>query len=754
MTDNAPPSRIGRYEILRRLGEGGMGVVYVARDPDLDRQVALKTLKVESRDDTARRRFRREARAAARVSHPGVCQIFEVGEDDGELFIIMELLEGASLAERLVQGPLALPEAVAVAVGTLEALEALHGRDVVHRDLKPSNVFLTSHGVKLLDFGVARHVSAEALAADTATGSLLTQTGMLVGTPPYMSPEHVRGETLDHRADLFALAAILHEMLTGKRAFPGRTVMEVLHAILYESPPVLGGSPAIAAVDAVIRRGLARDPSDRPPSARAMAEQLRQALLLQDSGQAPRPHAMTRLIVLPFRMLRPDPDSDFLAVSLPDAITASLSGLSSIVVRSSAVAARFTGDAPDLRVVAEEADVDVVLTGTLLKAGAQLRVSTQLQEAPSGTLVWSQSTTGTLQDVFALEDQIVQRTVESLSASLSAREQRLLRRDVPATARAYELYLRGNQLSAVSKGWEVALEMYRQCLREDPRYAPAWARLGRVYRVLAKYVREDADRNLTLAEEAFHRALSLNPDLPLAHVLYAQFEVEAGRPIDALRRLLGQARAGSADPDIFVGLVQVCRYCGLLEASLAAERQVRRLDPHARTSVSYTHVLLGDYERALATDVEDVGYSRLYALALLGRTEEAVAGYREMEGHPHPLNRELGAIQRAVLEGRGDDAVDASRRFLASGFRDPEGLYWQARVLARCGQAEEALALLRRVVEGGFYCGPTLERDPWLAPLRERPEMGDLVAEAHARTAEAARAFAEAGGPALLGLLA
>jgi TolB-like protein len=154
-----------------------------------------------------------------------------------------------------------------------------------------------------------------------------------------------------------------------------------------------------------------------------MAEQLRQALLLQDSGQAPRPHAMTRLIVLPFRMLRPDPDSDFLAVSLPDAITASLSGLSSIVVRSSAVAARFTGDAPDLRVVAEEADVDVVLTGTLLKAGAQLRVSTQLQEAPSGTLVWSQSTTGTLQDVFALEDQIVQRTVESLSASLSAREQ-------------------------------------------------------------------------------------------------------------------------------------------------------------------------------------------------------------------------------------------------------------------------------------------------------------------------------------------
>src|SRR6266542_5829697 len=262
------PARIGHYAITRKLGQGGMGVVYAARDERLGRSVALKTMASPSRDDTARLRFWREARAAASANHPNICQIYEIGEDGGELFIAMELLEGESLADRLRRGALSVSEALPIALDILAALSELHARGIVHRDLKPSNVFLTRHGVKVLDFGLAR---AE---LDTSTVMLtdLTGVGIVMGTPRYMAPEQVRGEPVDARCDLFAAGAILFEMLTGRPAFDGRTAAEVLHATLQEQPPALAGSSAVAAVDRVIRRALAKRPADRQPSAEAMAE--------------------------------------------------------------------------------------------------------------------------------------------------------------------------------------------------------------------------------------------------------------------------------------------------------------------------------------------------------------------------------------------------------------------------------------------------------------------------------------------------
>jgi TolB-like protein len=309
---------------------------------------------------------------------------------------------------------------------------------------------------------------------------------------------------------------------------------------------------------------------------------------------------MTRLIVLPFRILRADPETDFLAFGLPDAIATCLSGLDSLIVRSSLVASRLAGQAADLKTIASEADVDVVLTGTLVRAGEQLRVSTQLVEAPGGTLVWSHTSQLSLGDIFKLQDDLATRIVESLSLPLTAREQRMLKHDVPANAKAYEFYLRANQLAGTNLSTpSLARDLYLECLQEDPHYAPAWARLGRVYRLLGKFGDADAEQNLSRAEAAFVRALEINPDLSVAHNLYSYLEIDSGRAEDAMVRLVERAHRRTTDPEIFAGLVHACRYCGLLEASLAADEQARRFDRSIITSVSHTQFHLGDYQRAL-----------------------------------------------------------------------------------------------------------------------------------------------------------
>src|SRR5262245_23319601 len=225
------------------------------------------------------------------------------------------------------------------------------------------------------------------------------------------------------------------------------------------------------------------------------------------------PPRVTRLIVLPFRMLRADPETEFLAFSLPDALTSSLGGLRSLVVRSSMAAARFAGDGADPRSIGAEADVDMIVTGTLLRAGGEVRVATQLTDAASGTLLWSHAAQAPIGDVFGLQDDLLRRIVESLPQSLTQGEQQMLSRDVPSNAKAYDYFLRGNQLSHDPKQWSVALELYRQCVDADPGYAPAWARLGRLHHVMGKFLPTGTPEGLAEAESAFRRALELNPDL-------------------------------------------------------------------------------------------------------------------------------------------------------------------------------------------------------------------------------------------------
>ena len=723
-----------------------MGIVYSAWDGRLNRAVALKTIRGNDSNSAATERLRREARAGARVNHPNICQLYDIGSEDGQLYIAMELLEGESLASRLTNGMLPLKDAVSIALSALSALDAVHTHGLVHRDLKPSNIFITPHGVKLLDFGLALPIDLD------DQEYRLTMPGTIIGSPRYLSPEQVMGEPADHRVDVFAAGAVLYEMLTGRPAFDGQTIPKIVHAVVYEHPPGLDGPPAVAAVDRVVHKALAKRPQDRYATAQTMADDLRSAMLLVDSGAvAVPPRPITRLIVLPFRMLRPDAEIDFLSFSLSDALSTSLSGLESLLVRSSLTASQFAVDPIDLEALSK-ADVDAVLTGTILRAGDELRVTAQLSDVPSGTVRWSQTLPARLGDIFQLQDALTSRIVDSLSVPLTARDKQTLARDVPASAAAYEFYLRANQLAYQAQNWTVARELYRQCLQEDRNFAPAWARLARIHRLIGMYSGDVAGDPYALAEEAFQRALALNPDLSIAHNLYTAVELETGRARQAMLRLLDRTRQRSTDPELFAGLVQACRYVGLQRPAIVAHEHAIRLEPRIRTAVAHAYLAVGDYEKAAAHDYDEPPIVTTLALDLMGQRDRAIACARQQLVPELPtLFRLFFELAIAGLEGRRTDAQAAADDVLAKWrLRDPCGTFYLARGLAKI-EHPGALPMLRRAVEGGYYCYSFLTRDPWLDSLRGSSEFKSLVRVAETGYRDAAVAFADGGGEKLLG---
>ena len=746
------PTSIGRYAIRRKLGEGGMGIVYAAYDEQLDRLVALKTMSTPGRDEPARERFRREARSAARVNHPNVCQIYEIGESDHELFIVMELLEGEALADRLRRGAMSPSLVVPIGLEILAALSALHARGVVHRDLKPSNVFLTPHGVKLLDFGLARPDEIEG-SAPTVAG--LTRTGIVVGTPRYIAPEQVAGSAADARSDLFAVGAMLFEMLAGRPAFGGATVVDVLHATLHEQPPALTGSPAIAAVDRVIRRALAKRPADRPASADEMAADLRGVRSAHGSEAVALARPLTRIVVLPFTVLRADPESDFLAYSLPDAIAMSLSANQTVVVRSSAVAARFAGRAPDLKALASEADVDRVVLGTLLRAGDRLRATAQLVEAPGGTLLTSQTVESSLGDLFGLQDEITRRIVDGLSLPLTGMPVSPAPAQAP-DARAYELYLRANEIARTYGGLVRARELYEQCVTLDPSFAPAWAHLGRCQRVIGKYIDGTFDSE-RLAEESLQRALSLNPRLSIAHKHYAHLEADIGHASRGLVRLLAEAGRHGNDPELFAGLVQVCRYCGLFDEAIAAHDEARRLDPNVATSLEQTLLMRGDIERLVTIEPTALVAGgdeaiRVIGLGLAGRRDEARAQLAKMRQGSHiPAFHAWTGYLLAWLD-RDPAGMDAEGSLqLLKINNDPEAIFQEGWLLCDVGEHQRGLGYLQRAIGKGYFVAPTLASRPQFDPLRDDAAFQALLEAASEGRRRALETFRASGGDRLLG---
>jgi TolB-like protein/Flp pilus assembly protein TadD len=474
-------------------------------------------------------------------------------------------------------------------------------------------------------------------------------------------------------------------------------------------------------------------------------------MALSDSTSVAPAHPVTRLIVLPFRMLRPDAETDFLAFSLADAVTSSLSGLQSLVVRSSLAAARFASESPDLKAIGNEAEVDAILVGTLLRAGNQLRVSTQLVGMPASTVLWSHTTQVAIGDLFSLQDDLAGRIVEALSLPLTQRERRMLKQDVPATPEVYERYLRANEMSRDTRNWRQALELYEQCAGEDAHYAPAWLGIGRMQRMIGKYEDEESEERFAKAEEALKRALELNPDLSSAENTYAHLEVDLGRAEQSMVRLLKRARERTSDPELFAGLAHACRYCGLLNASMAAATHALRLDPKIRTSAGQTCFMRGDYAGVTQYEPEGINYMRTLALVMLGRNEEVLAGIQKVGTNlPHRLGIFARALE-ALVRGEREESLIAIRRLTS--IKDPEGRFYVARHLAYLGEVDAAIALFAHVVPDGFFCLPALTRDPWLDSLRSTPAFAAILREAEARHRQAVISFLSAEGDRVLGVV-
>ena len=740
--DGDPPARINHYRIQRSLGQGGMGVVYLAEDERLGRNVALKVLRDNSPDASARMRLVREARIAAGVSHPLICQVFELGEWNSQPFIAMELIDGESLSARLSNGPLPAADALRIAVAVVEALSVLHRRGIIHRDLKPSNVFVTESGVKVLDFGLARPVASQ----PEETTDALTQSGVFLGTPRYAAPEQLLGDEIDERADLFSAGVILFEMLTGRPPFSGKTVAAIAQSVLHDTPPVLTGSPAVSAADRILHRTLSKTREERYPTADALAADLRGALQLAAGDQVAEAKQMLRLAVLPFRLLKRDPDTDYLGLSLADALVSSLSGLESLVVRSSLKTARYANTVPDLHALAADLAVDVVLSGSILRTQDQMRVSAELVSVPAGDVWWSQTTRVPLDAVIDLHDELARRVIASLPLTAQDRN---YRPRAAGNAKAFDLYLHGMRLRSETVSWREAHAFFEQCLALDPAFAPAWAERGRLERLFGKY--EDSAQ-LARAEGSFLRALELDPENGAAQYYYGQLETDLGRLDAALARLLERVRHRRAEPHVYAALVHACRYGGLLDESLAAHRHAQRLDPTFPTTVHHTHYMQGDYEKALAASgtVSDPFVARV--LWALGRQEEALASARREEERfaSVPMMRAFSLALRAAIEGHREEGVAAIKRLQSFGFSDGEGLFYLAGLCARLGEPELAHESLSRAVDFGFVCLRGFETDVYLTPLRSSTAWPPLMDRLNAKRRLVTNEFMRAGGRALL----
>jgi TolB-like protein/tetratricopeptide (TPR) repeat protein len=750
--------RIGRYTLIRRLGRGGMGVVYVARDERLGRDVALKMI-AGLVDDDAVQRFWREARTAASINHPHVCQLYEVDESPDGIYLAMELLDGESLESRMARGPVGPRDAVAIAGDLLGALGALHARGFIHRDVKPSNVFLTAHGAKLLDFGLARSALPDTVRIDTTPRDDVTAAGTILGTPRYMAPEQVRGESLDGRSDLYAVGAVLFEMLAGRPPFAGENVFDLLYATLHEQPPALQGPPVVIAIDRVIRRAMAKDLTSRYADASAMLADIRAVAVDSGaSGTAVPVRALTRLVVPPLRLTKADPDVDFLSFGLAEAISGSLATMSDVVVRSPAVAASWNAEGADPRRLAAAADVDLVVAGSLLRSGPQLRVSCQLIDVTSGNVVAAESVRGTFDDIFGLEDALTQAVCKLVGSRIGAPTAALPdRRDVPSNAQAFELFLRGSDYARTPTRMEDARAMFEQAVAADPGFAPAWAMLGRCRRFIGKFVR-DREANERLADEAFHRALALSPNLPAAHRYLTYLESDSGRADVAIGRLLGQAKVNRNDAHLFAGLVHSCRYAGLTDASLAAHAEARRLDPTISTSVEFTLALteatdsLSHVTTINTHSVEAMGAVLAAQFRVCSPAFEPALDALDHVVVPPGYRVSFDAL-RAVIRRNRDEAHAAITHGVET-VADPEAWYMFTLGYAHLGEVEHGVTLLSKVVAHGFAPTRNLEQEPLFDGFRSDPRYAAIVAASASRTRAATAVFERGGGAELLGLRA
>jgi len=699
-------STVSHYLILDKLGEGGMGIVYKARDTRLERLVAIKFMSLEQGgSDSVKQRFVNEARAASALNHPNVAIVYDVGEIESHSFIAMELVEGQSLRDKLRAGRLTIDEVQDLALQVAEGLQAAHAKGIVHRDIKPENILLTRDGhAKIMDFGIAK-LSGE---------SRLTQTGTTLGTLGYMSPEQLLADQVDHRSDLWSLGVLLYEMLAGELPFRRDREAAILYEILNRDPtPVEVQRPETPAhLRSLIQQLLQKDPARRPASAVDVAAQVRRTTA---SGTSDVP--AKSIAVLYFENMSSDREGEYIGAGLTEDIITDLSKLSELRVVSRTDMLPFRNKEVNIRQVGEALRVNYVLEGSVRRAGNKIRITAQLISAKDGYHLWADRFDGSIEDIFDLQNEVAHKIAEALKISLTDSEEASLAKKPTDDLRAYEFYMRGREFLARrgKKNTESAIRMFESAIATDDRFAPGYAGLAESCGYMYEWY-DGAASWLGRAIEMNQKALENDPASVDARFGIAMVYYHQGRLPEAKRNLLAVVQSDPMHVPAHLRLGMIAERTGDLEEArsryqAAAELKPQDDDPWRFLAALHQKMGNKDAAQSAAINVIEIVSRKLEAslddVVLMSRLAEAYARFGGKE--------EMHAILRQVL------TQDAS---------DPQALYYSACAHALLGETAPAIHLLHRAYDSGFRAvAHSAKADSAFAGIREAPEFTRLVAE-------------------------
>ena len=721
MTVAPPFPTLSHYRLLEPLGQGAMGEVWLAEDLELPRKVAIKLLArhlAEDRD--AIERLLREARAAASIDHPNVVTVFEAGTAGGQPFLVMQRVEGETLERRLARGAMPVAEAIAMARGVADALAEVHALGIVHRDLKPSNIMITARGPKVLDFGIA---AARGVAQ-------LTQAGLVVGTPLFMSPEQVQGLPPDNRSDLWALGVVLYQALTGVAPFSGSNLAAIGQSILHERPvkPSQKNGSVPPGVDALVMKLLRKEPDHRYSRAEDLIADL--ATCLQSTEDSLDTRTMTaaparpaarpapRLAVLYFEVLSAEADDAFLADGLTEDLIVDLARVASLRVAARGEVRPFRGRDLPPRTLARELNVDYILQGSVRRAGQRARISAQLVRASDGHATWAERFDRSLEDLFDVQAEVSRRIVEALQVSLRPAEREMLERAPTRNREAYTLYLRGHAL--VDENRRDSNLRAETCLRQavalDPDFALAHALLARALANRATSWWAGTEMVEKARPHAL-RAIELDPDLPEGHLALSLIHRLAGNAAGVIEEVEKAADPDTTDLEILQWAGWSYLTQGMPEKAVEILERGHRLHPrHYRILSS-----LIDCKMLLKRDAE---------------VERHLRDLREMlvEILDHdPENFDARIILAINLAQLGEHAagVAQAERAIASSPDDGRVRYNAACTFAHAGEPERAIEQLRILTQiTPDHPTDWVQRDPDLATLHDHPEFVRMFGKA------------------------
>jgi non-specific serine/threonine protein kinase len=724
---------LSHYRITSKLGSGGMGVVYEAEDTNLGRHVALKFLPDDlSNDAAALERFQREARAASALNHPGICTVYAIDQEQGQHFIAMELLEGETLAERIRRGPFDIEPLIDSGIQLADALESAHAKGIVHRDIKPANIFInTRNQAKILDFGLAK-IEIRRKTNDSSEGATavrpedLTKAGTTLGTVAYMSPEQARAQLTDLRTDIFSLGAVLYQMATGVQPFQGESSAVVFDAILNRDPVAVNQvNPSLPAeLGRILAKALEKERNLRYQTATDLkTDLLRLRRDLDSGGRRPGDGSGTRqgstgvagksIAVLYFENVSGIKEDEYLRDGITEDILTELSKIKGLRIFSRATILPYRDKAVTPRQIGQQMNAAFVLTGSLRRAGARLRINAQLVDTGTDFPLWSERYDREMKDVFEVQDDIAHSIAEALRITLTPQEQQALAAKPTDDLHAYDLYLRGKSYARrlTRQDMDFALQMFENAVAIDPKFALAHAAIANV---CAQYFYHyDRDRRwIDRAVAAAKRASDLGNDLPEVLVAESWILHAESKFDEALERVRAAIDRKSDTEGAWY----------LLGRTLfAAGRYQETVD-------------MADAALKAAGDDYNVYIPIKNAMGALGKTELArnIVLQRKaiLEEHVSKVpedarGRLLLALDYAEM-GRKDDANREAT--LAAALRPNEAtvLYNLACVWCQLDRKSEAMAALRRAWEAGFRDSTWARRDPDLAMLQDEPEFAKL----------------------------